>query len=328
MIDIKTLKYFVAAVLAVIAFFTGSNAQVKLRNAVDYDGDTKADVAVYRQLASTWYVNKSNGGATIQQFGISNYDTITPGDYDGDGKGDLAVWRYSDRVWYRINSLTGTFTAQQFGLIGDELAQRDYDGDGKTDLAIIRRSGTAAAPGAMIWWINRSSTGTTTAYQFGLNTDFAVPGDYDGDGKFDYAVYRPGANTSTQSTFYINRSSDNGFTIQNWGVGGDWVVPGDYDGDGKTDMAIARRSTSSLTGPVVWWVLRSSNGSVLEQNFGITEYDTPVQNDYDGDGKTDISVWRESDATFYILKTTGGGSTTYSPWGYTTDMPVAAYDVH
>jgi len=328
MIDIRTLKFVAAIVLSVIAFFTCSEAQIKLRNAMDFDGDAKADVAIYRQIDSTWNINKSNGGATIQQFGLSNYDTVTPGDYDGDGKGDIAVWRYTDRVWYRINSSTGTFTAVQFGLIGDELVQRDYDGDGKTDLAVVRRSGTAAAPGPMIWWVNSSLTGTTVAYQFGINTDLAVPGDYDGDGKFDYAVYRPGANTTSQSTYYINRSSDNGFTIQNWGLGGDWVVPGDYDGDAKTDLAVARRSSTSLTGPVVWYALRSSDGGLLAVNFGITEYDTPIQNDYDGDGKTDLAIWRETDATFYILKTTGGGSTTFIPWGYTTDMPVAAYDVH
>ncbi|HMT09739.1 MAG TPA: VCBS repeat-containing protein [Pyrinomonadaceae bacterium] len=327
MIDIKTLKFVVFAILGLFVFHCAAEAQVKLRNAIDFDGDAKADVTVYRQLDSTFNVNKSNGGATTQQFGISNFDTVTPGDYDGDGKGDLAVWRYTDRVWYRINSSTGTFTAVQFGLVGDELVQRDYDGDGKTDIAIVRRTGTAAAPGAMVWWVNRSSTGATTAYQFGINTDFAVPGDYDGDGKFDYAVYRPGANSTTQSTYYINRSTDNGFTIQGWGVGGDWVVPGDYDGDGKTDLAVARRG-ALVTDPITWYSLRSSDGNLIAKNFGITEYDTPIQNDYDGDNITDHAVWRETNATFYILKTTGGGATTFSPWGYSTDSPIAAYDVH
>src|SRR5262249_7109309 len=159
----------------------------------------------------------------------------------------------------------------------------------------------AGTGGSLVWWVLNSQSGSVTAYQFGLNTDDAVPGDYDGDGKFDFAVYRPGADTSSQSYYYINRSSDGGFTIFPWGGGGDWVVPGDYDGDGKTDLAVARRGTTPASN-IVWYVLKSSTSSFAAYVFGITDTDTPIQNDYDGDGKADIAVWRENTSVFYILK--------------------------
>jgi len=292
-------------------------AQIKLRNALDYDGDGKADYSVFRGTDSTWYINKTGGTTTFQQFGSSNYDTLTPGDFDGDGKGDLAVWRYTDRVWYVLNSATGTVSYFQFGLIGDEPVQRDYDGDGKTDVAVIRRTN-----GSLIWYVQGSTAGFS-AYQFGVSTDNAAPGDYDGDGKFDFAIYRPGASVGAQSYYYIRNSSNNSFSIFPWGLYGDVVVPGDYDGDGKTDAAIIRRGITNQ----VWYVLRSSDVSLTAATFGLTETDFPTQNDYDGDGKTDFSIWRETDGNFYVLRTSDSGLSVV-PWGWLSDLPIAGYDAH
>src|SRR5262245_30042087 len=124
-------RKFLFALIVGLALASVSHARTKLRDALDYDGYDKAEIAVFRLSNSTWSINKSGGSTTFQQFGVSHFDVPVPGDYDGDGKGDIAVWRNTDRVWYRINSLNSTFVAQQFGLIGDEPVQRDYDGDGK-----------------------------------------------------------------------------------------------------------------------------------------------------------------------------------------------------
>jgi len=35
--------------------------------------------------------------------------------------------------------------------------------------------------------------------------------------------------------------------------------------------------------------------------------DTPVPGDYDGDGKTDIAVWRPDSGVWYIQKSSDGG---------------------
>ena len=44
----------------------------------DYDGDGKADIAVWRGSDTNWYISRSTGGVQIQQFGLAN-DVPLPG---------------------------------------------------------------------------------------------------------------------------------------------------------------------------------------------------------------------------------------------------------
>ena len=111
-----------------------------------------------------------------------------------------------------------------------------------------------------------------------------------------------------------------------WGLTNDLVVPGDYDGDGKTDVAVIREGATA-TSNLVWYILQSSTNTLLSAQFGITGTDLNAQNDYDGDGRTDIAIWRDSSGTFYILKSSDGGLLAV-PWGLSGDYPVASYDTH
>ena len=68
------------------------------------------------------------------------------------------------------------------------------------------------------WYVD----GAPTEF-FGLSGDIPVPGDYDGDGTWDRAVYRPqygGWYVQDAATVFVGLSTD-------------VPVPADYDGDGS-----------------------------------------------------------------------------------------------
>lgn len=303
-----------AAVLSVFA--VAAFGQVKLRNAVDFDGDHRADFTIFRPSTNTWYI-ATLSGIKVQAFGSANEDFLVPADYDGDNIADIAVWRDTTGVWYRLNSATNTFTFQTWGVTGDEPVARDFDGDNKADMTVARRSN-----GVITWYIIGSATGFQS-FAFGNSTDFICPGDYDGDGRFQAAVQRPGATPTSAATFYIK--TDVGYDTYVWGQSTDLVAPGDYDGDGKTDIAVIREGATP-TDPLTWYIQRSSNLSADIRSWGITGTDLTVQNDYDGDGKTDLAVWRNTDGKWYVFRSSGGFDVV--TWGVSNDFPVPGYDTH
>jgi hypothetical protein len=255
------------------------------------------------------------------RFGLSEIDILTPGDYDGDGRADISVFRTTTGTFFTLRSSDGTVQITRFGQLGDEPVARDYDGDGRTDYAVVRREdGTNGINGSMTWFILNSSTNQSTFRQerFGFATDVVAPGDYDGDGRFDIAVFR-GQGTE-QGVFFVNGSRD-GIIIRQFGIGSDLVVPGDYDGDGRTDFAVLRTGV-----PYVWYILNSASNTISVVQFGSSpQFST--QGDYDADGRTDISVWDPRDGRFYVLRSSDN-FTVQQRFGQNGDIPVANFNTH
>jgi hypothetical protein len=117
------------------------------------------------------------------------------------------------------------------------------------------------------------------------------PFDFDGDGKTDIGIYRPGP-----SEWWINRSGTSQTLALQFGASGDMIAPGDFTGDGKDDIALWRPSDG------FWFILRSEDFSFFAFPFGATG-DIPVPADFDGDGKADLA---------YIVPANGGQSASYA----------------
>jgi hypothetical protein len=127
----------------------------------DFDGDGRADIAVYRDGA--WFIlRSSDGGVTSAGWGAAQ-DIPVPADYDGDGITDFAVYRDGD--WFIHRSSDGGMTSVGWGTAQDKPVPADHDGDGKADIAVYR-DGT--------WFIHRSSDGGQTIVDFGLPQDIPL----------------------------------------------------------------------------------------------------------------------------------------------------------
>jgi len=181
------------------------------------------------------------------------------------------------------------------------------------DLAVWR-------PSTGVWWVYGGPGSAQTSYPWGHTSppDIPIPGDYDGDGKTDFATIQPAASPAT-STWWIVPSSTGTYYSVSWGNDADKAAQADYDGDGKTDLAVFRPSTG------VWYIYQSSNGQTLQVTFG-TSGDIPAPADYDGDGKADVAVFRPSSTTFYAYRSSDA-QLQQATFGSSTDTPVCAdYD--
>jgi RHS repeat-associated protein len=278
----------------------------KVMSTGDFNGDGKTDFLCKLSNSALDVGLSSGSGLSWSQWSASWCTAPTAGDFDGDGKTDLACHTPDVKVrlstgssfaaqttwisnWCRPNG--GTSWGEQWGVSAKALYPADYDGDGNTDL--LCRS-TSGSPGGH--WVARSNGSNAFVHEgkwltelwCGGNDQYSL-GDFNGDGKTDYACYD---NAALGKTLTTKVAFSDGSKFQDKGQ---WLGAidcqrlsfGDMNGDGRTDVWCHENGTWALKVGLSNGASGFSDWATWKSNW--CTVNKAMAGDFNGDGKTDIS---------------------------------------
>jgi FG-GAP-like repeat len=230
----------------------------------DFNGDGKLDVAavIDGTNAVSIFLGQGDGSfaapvpyPTGPMVLSSPYHNVLAGDFNGDGKLDLAV-ATDNGIATLLGNGDGTF--RPFNLVpslssvspGDELlALTDFNNDGKLDIVKATQTGASIINVAV-----GNGDGTfqqAMGFQIPaiLNTESAVVGDFNGDGKPDLAF-------ASQSSDVVTILFGNGdgtfqghieYSVPSVSSNVSFMLAADFNGDGALDMALADFGPSEVS---------------------------------------------------------------------------------
>ncbi len=265
----------------------------------DFNGDTKPDLAVAEFggfFAGSVSVLMNTGTGTFNpavSFPARTQPSfVVVGEFNGDSNQDLAVANYgSNNVSILLGNGAGSFSTTppvvSVSLGPVSIALADFNSDGKQDLAVA----------------NYNSD--TISLRFGAgNGTFANPGfnvgvggnpisvkatDLSGDGKPDIIA----ANRSSNNIAVLLNNGTGSFLSPIYfdiGVAPSSVVVGTFNDNLQPDLATSNSS--------------SNNVAVLLNACGVAKGN---RLDFDADRKTDFTVFRPSNNTWYIQRSSNNG---------------------
>ena len=275
----------------------------------DYNGDGRADYAIYYTARPQWYMLVSSllQEPVVVPLGIPGDTKLVTGDFDGDFIADYAVTGVEEPYihWMIRKDNLSPVVEINFGHRSGQAYPADYDGDKKTDLASF------SLPRGQ-WEIRNSSDLSVRTVDWTVTGNtYPIPADYDGDGKTDLASLQKDTMVWT-----IQLSSTLEVITKTFGNYDDKPYPADYDGDGQVDLAVINPVTQ------VWTVTYSGSGATETiPSLGQPSYSYAVSADYDGDGKADFATYDENTVTWAVRRSRDHAVITQGITGGVFGMP-------
>jgi hypothetical protein len=263
----------------------------------DFNGDGRADLALFTSYPASIEILLGNGDGTFQtpngSVSGSGIEAMVDGDFTNDGRLDVITANYNGTISVELGNGDGTFQPADvipLGFTPGTMVAGDFNGDGRLDLAIVDGSAIAILLG--------NGDGT-----FQPPTEYALPGpagrpllaaDLAGDGKLDLI-------TDTDDGVEVLMGNGDG-TFQPAktvieGLFGLFTV-GDFNGDGKLDLAAIADFPSGTNVSIAIAVLPGNGdgtfGPPIYSDMGDEELwnqSLPlVAGDFTGDGKLDLAT--------------------------------------
>jgi hypothetical protein len=294
-----------------IPILTGGTAQNSSNfKLIDFDGDGKTDIVYSKGLQ--YYFLKNNGGASFTPGTGGTLDRAVSfmqvKDFNNDGKADILGYEAGNHsgtpsAERRIDILygqgNGTFNKVEVPTYlsttsdNSNVVIGEFNGDNFPDLIEL----DSLNQSFYSIYINNGAGGFTrtdylkkivNAYNYRL-------ADFNGDGKTDILVLgeftHPLANMFGEQLINIQYSQ-----CQSYGA----VKTPNFDGNELPDIAMWNPGIGKWRSLNATWFY-TQNDTVKENIWGAGSFgDVPAPGDFDADGKTDYSVYRDSTGTWYI----------------------------
>jgi dienelactone hydrolase len=293
----------------------------------DLNADGKLDIILGAPGSGTANVLLGNGDGTFQApasytvgTSASSGYAIATGDFNGDGKLDFAIADSADSyLSVFLGNGDGTFQAAvnyTVGLNPTAVAVADLNGDGKLDLAVSNQNCSTiigCIPGTVsILLGNGDGTFQTHSdFDVGLDPNWVIAGDFNGDGKLDLAAVDGQGNAMTSAASILLGNGDGTFQapvtypLNTNAASGSTA---DLNGDGKLDLVIADNNG------VVSILLGNGDGTFqprVDYSVDSLPWGAVVIEDLNGDGKPDVAVADSGSNDVSVLL--GNGDGTFQP---------------